>query len=205
MRVGIVGGTFDPIHVGHLIIAEGARVKLGLARILFVPAGQPWLKVNRTITSASHRVEMTRRAIATNPYFELCTVEVERSGPSYTVDTLLALGERFGHEADFFFVLGCDSLAELPLWREPARLVQLCRLVAIPRLGVSVADLISLEASIPGLSDAVIQLDMPIIGISSSQIRQLTVEGLSIRYLVPDEVREYIAEQKLYGGPAHGI
>ena len=205
MRVGIVGGTFDPIHLGHLIIAEGARVKLGLARILFVPAGQPWLKVNRTITSVAHRVEMTRRAIAANPYFELCTVEAERSGPSYTVDTLLALGERFGNEVDFFFVLGCDSLAELPLWREPARLVQLCRLVAIPRLGVSVADLISLEASIPGLSDAVIQLDMPIIGISSSQIRRLTAEGLSIRYLVPDEVREYIAEQKLYGGPAHGI
>ena len=205
MRVGIVGGTFDPIHLGHLIIAEGARVKLGLARILFVPAGQPWLKVNHTITSVAHRVEMTRRAIAANPYFELCTAEVERSGPSYTVDTLLALRERFGHAADFFFVLGCDSLAELPLWREPARLVQLCRLVAVPRLGVSVADLSSLEASIPGLSDAVIQLDMPIIGISSSQIRRLTAEGLSIRYLVPDEVREYIAEQKLYGGPAQGI
>lgn len=204
MRIGILGGTFDPIHVGHLIMAEGARAKLGLLQVLFVPAGQPWLKLNRTITSVGHRVEMTRRAIMGNPYFELCTLEAERSGPSYSVDTLLALGKRFGAEADFFFILGCDSLAELALWKEPARLIQLCRLVAVPRLGVSLPDLSSLEASIPGLTEAVIQLDMPIIGISSSQIRRLRAEGLSIRYLVPDEVREYIVEQKLYIAPQGG-
>lgn len=198
MRIGILGGTFDPIHVGHLIIAEGARVKLGLAQVLFVPAGQPWLKVNQTVTSVLHRVEMTRRAIIANPYFELCSLEVERSGPSYTVDTLLALGERIGPEASFFFILGCDSLADLRLWKEPARLIQLCRLVAIPRLGASQLDLSSLEASIPGVTQTVIQLDMPIIGISSSQIRRLAAQGLSIRYLVPDKVREYIEEQKLY-------
>jgi len=198
MRIGILGGRLDPIHVGHLIIAEGARVKLGLAQVLFVPAGQPWLKVNQTVTSVLHRVEMTRRAIMANPCFELCSLEVERSGPSYTVDTLLALGERIGPEASFFFILGCDSLAELRLWKEPATLIQLCRLVAIPRLGVSQLDLSSLEASIPGVTQTVIQLDMPIIGISSSQIRRLAAQGLSIRYLVPDKVREYIEEQKLY-------
>ena len=204
MRIGIFGGTFDPIHVGHLIIAEGARAELGLAQVLFVPAGWPWLKVNRTVTSVSDRVEMTRRAIMANPHFELCTLEVERSGPSYTVDTLLALGERFGAEASFFFILGCDSLAELALWKEPTRLIQLCCLVAVPRLGVSQLDLSSLEASIPGVTEAVIQLDMPIIGISSSQIRRLRGEGLSIRYLVPDEVREYIEGEKLYIRPQDG-
>ena len=204
MRIGILGGTFDPIHVGHLIMAEGARAKLGLVQVLFVPAGRPWLKLNRAITSVGYRVEMTRRAIVGNPYFELCTLEAERSGPSYSVDTLLALGKRFGAEADFFFILGCDSLAELALWRDPARLIQLCRLVAVPRLGVSLPDLGSLEASIPGLTEAVVQLDMPVIGISSSQIRRLRAEGLSIRYLVPDGVREYIAEQKLYIAPQGG-
>lgn len=204
MRIGIFGGTFDPIHVGHLIIAEGARAELGLAQVLFVPAGRPWLKVNRTVTSVADRVEMTRRAIMANPHFELCTLEVERSGPSYTVDTLLALGERFGAEASFFFILGCDSLAELALWKEPTRLIQLCCLVAVPRLGVSQLDLSSLEASIPGVTEAVIQLDMPIIGISSSQIRWLTARGLSIRYLVPDRVREYIEGEKLYIRPEDG-
>jgi nicotinate-nucleotide adenylyltransferase len=198
MRIGILGGTFDPIHVGHLIMAEAAREKLGLVQVLFVPAGQPWLKLNRTITSVGHRVEMTRRGIRGNPYFELCSLEAERSGPSYSVDTLLALREGFGAEADFFFILGCDSLAELHLWKDPARLIQLCRLVAVPRLGVSLADLSSLGASIPGVTEAVVQLDMPVIGVSSSQIRRLKAGGLSIRYLVPDEVREYIAEQKLY-------
>jgi len=205
MRIGILGGTFDPIHVGHLIMAEGARAKLGLKQVLFVPAGQPWLKLNRAITSVGHRVEMTRRAIMGNPYFELCSLEVERSGPSYSVDTLLALRKRFGAEADFFFILGYDSLAELPMWKDPARLIQLCRLVAVPRLGVSLPDLSSLEASIPRLTDAVVQLDMPVIGISSSRIRWLRAEGLSIRYLVPDGVREYIAEQKLYIAPEGGM
>jgi nicotinate-nucleotide adenylyltransferase len=198
MRIGVLGGTFDPIHVGHLIMAEGARVRLGLSQVIFVPAGQPWLKVNRTITPVIHRVEMTRRAIMGNAHFELSSVEVERSGPSYTVDTMVALRERFGGEADFFFILGCDSLAELASWKEPARLVQVCRLVAVPRLGVSFVDLSSLEALVPGVSKAVVQLDLPIIGISSSQIRRLTAQGLSIRYLVPDGVTDYIAQEKLY-------
>jgi nicotinate-nucleotide adenylyltransferase len=204
MRIGILGGTFDPVHIGHLIVAEGARVKLDLSRVIFVPAGQPWLKVNQNITPAIHRVEMTRRAIMANEHFDVCSLEVERPGPSYTVDTMVALGERFGAGADFFFILGYDSLAELASWKEPARLVQLCRLVAVPRLGVSFVDLSSLEPFVPGVSEAVVQLDLPIIGISSSQIRRLTAEGLSIRYLVPDGVREYIAQENLYVAPGSG-
>jgi nicotinate-nucleotide adenylyltransferase len=204
MRIGVLGGTFDPIHVGHLIIAEGARVRLGLSQVIFVPAGQPWLKLNRTITPVIHRVEMTRRAIMANPHFELCSVEAERPGPSYTVDTIVALRERFGGEAAFFFILGCDSLAELALWKEPARLVQICHLVAVPRLGVSSVDVSSPELSVPGVSEAVVHLDLPIIGISSSQIRSLVATGLSIRYLVPDVVREYISQQNLYVTPDPG-
>ncbi|MFC1911133.1 nicotinate-nucleotide adenylyltransferase [Chloroflexota bacterium] len=196
MNIGVLGGTFDPIHVGHLIIAEEARIKLGLAEVLFVPAGQPWLKQDRDITPAAHRVEMVRRAIADNPYFELSTLEVDRSGPSYTVDTLTFLQDQRGSKTSLFFILGRDTLAELPLWKEPRRVIQLCRLVVPPRLGSR--DLRHLEEATPGLLERVIQLDMPVIGISSSEIRQRIARGLSVRYLVPHVVEEYITEQKIY-------
>jgi len=196
VNIGVLGGTFDPIHIGHLVVAEEARLKLGFKEVLFVPAGQPWRKLDRNITPAVHRVEMVRRAIAGNPYFKLCTLEIERPGPSYTVDTLTMLRKQLGSEASLFFIIGRDTLAELPLWKEPKKLVQLCRLVVAPRLGSK--DLKHLETSIPGLLDQVIQLDMPVIGISSSGIRQRIAQGLSIRYLVADKVAEYIAKQKLY-------
>lgn len=204
MNVGVLGGTFDPIHIGHLVVAEEARIKLGFKEVLFVPAGQPWLKSDRTITPAVHRVEMVRRAIASNPYFKLCTLEVERAGPSYTVDTLTMLRKQLGSKASLFFILGRDTLDELPLWKEPKKLVQLCRLVVAPRAVLSEAEgsdsraLKHLEKAIPGLLDKVIQLDMPVIGISSSEIRQRIAQGLPIRYLVPPEVEKYIIEQKIY-------
>jgi nicotinate-nucleotide adenylyltransferase len=196
VNIGVLGGTFDPIHIGHLVVAEEARIKLGLGEVLFVPAGQPWLKLDRDITPAVHRVEMVHLAIADNPHFKLCTLEVERHGPSYTVDTLTMLQKQLGSEASFFFILGRDTLAELPLWKEPKKVVQLCRLVVPPRLGSR--DLRHLEKAIPGLLDKVIQLDMPVIGISSSGIRQRIAQGLPIRYLVPEGVEEYIVEHELY-------
>jgi nicotinate-nucleotide adenylyltransferase len=196
VNIGVLGGTFDPIHIGHLVVAEEARIKLGFSEVLFVPAGQPWLKLDRNITPAVHRVEMVRRAIADNPHFKLSTLEVERPGPSYTVDTLTRLQEQLGSEASLFFVLGRDTLAELPLWKEPKKLVQLCRLVVAPRLGSK--DLKHLKTEIPGLLDKVIQLDMPVIGISSSDIRQRIAQGLPIRYLVPAAVEKYITEHKIY-------
>ncbi|HEX75094.1 MAG TPA: nicotinate-nucleotide adenylyltransferase [Dehalococcoidia bacterium] len=198
MDIGILGGTFDPIHSGHLIMAEEARLRLGFSRVLFVPTGQPWLKVDRAITLAIHRVTMVKRAIATNPYFELSTTEVDRPGPSYTVDTIAILQQQLGTEARFFFLLGWDSLAELPQWKEPSRLVQKCQLVAIPRLGLNPPDLKALESPIAGITQSVIWLDMPPIGISSSDIRKRVAQGLSIHYLVPDEVERYIEEQGLY-------
>ncbi|MBA7507975.1 Nicotinate-nucleotide adenylyltransferase [subsurface metagenome] len=196
MNIGVFGGTFDPVHIGHLVVAEEARIRLGFKEVLFVPAGQPWRKIDRNITPADHRVEMVRRAIADNPHFKLCTLEVERPGPSYTVDTLTMLRKQLGSEASLFFILGRDTLAELSLWKEPKKLVQLCKLVVAPRLGSK--DLKHLETSIPGLLDKVIQLDMPVIGISSAEIRQRIAQGLSIRYWVPAEVEKYITEQKIY-------
>jgi len=196
VNIGVLGGTFDPIHIGHLVVAEEARIKLGLSEVLFVPAGQPWLKQDHSITPAAHRMEMVRRAIADNPYFKLGTLEVDRPGPSYTVDTLTLLQDQLTGEASLFFILGRDTLAELPLWKEPRKVVQLCRLVVPPRLGSR--DLRHLEQAIPGLLERVIQLDMPVIGISSSEIRQRIARGLPIRYLVPPEVEKYIAEHRLY-------
>lgn len=196
MNIGVLGGTFDPIHVGHLIVAEEARTRLGFQEVLFVPAGQPLLKPDRNITPVNHRVEMVRRAISDNPHFKVSTLEVERSGPSYTVDTMTALRQQLGDQVSLFFLLGRDNLAELPSWKDPQNLTRLCKLVVAPRLGSG--DLKHLETAIPGLLDSVIQLDMPVIGISSSGIRQRLAEGLSIRYLVPAEVEEYVAEHKIY-------
>jgi nicotinate-nucleotide adenylyltransferase len=210
VNIGVLGGTFDPIHIGHLVVAEEARTKLGFSEVLFVPAGQPWLKVNRNITPAAHRVEMVRRAIADNAHFKLCSLEIERPGPSYTVDTLMMLQEQLGSEASLFFILGRDTLDELSLWKEPQKLIQLCRLVVAPRPvlseveGSGSKDLTHLESEIPGLLDRVIELDMPVIGISSSAIRQRIAQGLTIRYLVPDEVEKYIVEHKLYLAKPNG-
>lgn len=196
MNIGVLGGTFDPVHIGHLVVAEEARTKLGLSEVLFVPAGQPWLKQDRDISPAIHRVEMVRRAIADNAYFKVNTLEVDRPGPSYTVDTLTMLQEQLGSKASLFFILGRDTLADLPLWEEPRKVIELCRLVVPPRLGSR--DLGHLEEAIPGLLERVIQLDMPVIGVSSSEIRQRIARGLSIRYLVPLGVEEYITEQRIY-------
>jgi nicotinate-nucleotide adenylyltransferase len=198
MNVGVLGGTFDPIHSGHLVIAEEARLRFGLNKVLFVPAGQPWLKTNRKITPAVHRIEMLKRAIADNASFELSTMEVDRPGPSYSVDTVAALQQQLGAGAKIFFLVGWDSLAELPQWKEPARLIQLCKLVAVTRPGFSRPDLKSLEPSIPGITQSVVWLDIPPIAISSSDIRDRVAQGLSIHRLVPDDVESYIAENKLY-------
>ena len=139
---------------------------------------------------------MVRRAIADNPYFKLSTLEVDHPGPSYTVDTLTLLQDQLSSESSLFFILGRDTLAELPLWKEPRKVIQLCRLVVPPRLGSR--DLRHLEEAIPGLLDKVIQLDMPVIGISSSEIRHRIAQGLPIRYLVPSVVEKYIAEHRIY-------
>jgi nicotinate-nucleotide adenylyltransferase len=198
MDIGVLGGTFDPIHSGHLVIAEEARLRLRLAKVLFVPARQQWLKTGRNIAPVAHRVEMLRRAIAGKPYFELSTVEVDRPGPSYSVETMAILQQQLGAEAKIFFVVGWDSLAELPQWKEPDRLVQLCKLVAVTRPGFSCPDLKAMESFVSGITQSVVWLDIPPVDISSSDIRERVALGRSIHGLVPDEVERYIAEQKLY-------
>jgi nicotinate-nucleotide adenylyltransferase len=179
-------------------VAEEARARLDLAETLFVPAGQPWLKLNNVISPAEHRVEMVRLAIADRPYFKLSTMEIERAGPTYTVDTLAELQAQLGAGDELFFILGWDNLNQLPKWHEPSRLVKMCRLVAVPRVDSPTPDLDSLEAAIPELSQRVILLDAPRIDINASEIRRRVAEGLSIDHLVPEPVERYIQEHRLY-------
>ncbi len=198
MNIGVVGGTFDPIHIGHLIVAEEVRARLNLVEVLFVPAGQPWLKPSSPISVAEHRVQMVRLAIANKPYFKLSTMEIERPGPSYTVDTIAELQGQLDAGDELFFILGWDNLAQLPQWHEPSRLVKICRLVAVPRPGYSPPDLNSLEAVITGLSQRVIMLDKPEVDIDATEIRDRVAQGLSIHHLVPEPVERYIKQHGLY-------
>ena len=199
MNIGILGGTFDPVHCGHLAIAKEAKKKLGLRRVLFVPAGRPWLKVNdREITDVKHRVKMVELAIESIPYFELSSIEIERPGPSYTVDTVTELKKRIGSDTEFFLLLGRDSLIELPKWHNPAELIKICRLAAFTRVMTDPPDLNALEKELPGIKKSTMLLDMKPVDISSSDIRNRVARGLPVKGLVPDAVAAYIREQTLY-------
>ena len=198
MNIGVLGGTFDPVHNGHLILAEETRSWLNLAEVIFVPAGQPCLKADIPILPAEHRLGMLRLAIADKSHFKLSTMEIERAGPSYTVDTIAETREKLGSEDELFFILGWDNLAELPQWREPSRLIELCCLVAAPRPGYPRPNLKTLEASIPGISQRVMLMKKPEVDISASDIRERVARGLSVRHLVPEPVNRYIKEHGLY-------
>ena len=198
MKLGVLGGTFDPVHRGHLMMAEEARKRLDLARVLLVPAGRPMSKPGRRVTAARHRLAMLRLAAAGLPWLEVSAMEIERPGPSYTVDTIAALRTQYGPAGEIFFILGWDSLAQLPGWHEPARLVRLCRLVAVPRPGQVRPDLGALERAIPGVSERVVFLDRPCVDISASAIREAVGRGDPVEHLVPEKVAAYIREHKLY-------
>jgi nicotinate-nucleotide adenylyltransferase len=172
MKIGILGGTFDPIHNGHLAVAKEVRSRLSLDEILFVPTGQPWRKGGNPIQPAEHRVEMVRLAIAGKPYYRLSLIEVDRKGPSYTLDTLTD--------------------------QSPEQIIRLCHLVAVPRPGYSHPDLDSLEIKVPGLTGRVVLLDRPEVDISATEIRERVAQGLPINGLVPEAVEEYIRENGLY-------
>jgi nicotinate-nucleotide adenylyltransferase len=197
-NIGVLGGTFDPVHNGHLIIAEEARLKLGLERVIFVPAGEPWLKDHRDISPGEDRMAMIRLAIHSNPYFRTSSVDLARTGPSYTVDTLTDLRRELGEEANLYFILGLDAVAEILSWRKPDEIITLCRLVGAKRPGYRTINLKHLERNIPGIARCFIVLDNPLIDISSSVIRERVARGLPITGLVPNTVERYISEKGLY-------
>lgn len=198
--LGVLGGTFDPVHNGHLMIADEVRKQLDLGEVLFVPAGLPWLKCNRPVAAAYHRLAMVRLAISNRPHFKLSTVDIDRSGPSYTIDTIADLLPRLGTGAEMYFILGWDSMTGLAQWREPGRLIQMCRLAAVPRPGYPPPDLEALEQVIPGIRQRVVLMGGPEIDISATDIRQRAARGQPIEHLVPGSVEKYIREHGLYNG-----
>jgi nicotinate-nucleotide adenylyltransferase len=198
MRVGILGGTFDPVHLGHLIIAEESRVQLRLDQVIFTPAGQPWLKNRQPVSPAHHRLRMVELAVASNPFFRVSSSEMDRSGPTYTVDTLEELQRSLGRDARLYFIVGMDVVEQFHRWKEPEKLLELCNLVVVSRPGHQRIDINSLVGQYPQAGERLILLTVPRIEISSTGIRRRVSEGISIRYLVPEAVEEYILEHRLY-------
>ncbi len=198
--VGVLGGTFDPIHIGHLAAAEEVREVLGLERILFVPAGIPPHKPDRLITAPGHRLAMVELAIAGNAAFEASRVELDRMGPSYTVDTVEALARipSGGRGPDLTVILSAESFRGLPSWHEPGRLFGLARLAIVPRGGLAPPGKGWLEEHFPGIEARIVTLDAPRLRLSATDVRARVAAGRSIRYLVPDAVIGYIEDHGLY-------
>ncbi|KPK19735.1 MAG: nicotinate-nucleotide adenylyltransferase [Dehalococcoidia bacterium SG8_51_3] len=198
MNIGVLGGTFDPVHNGHLILADVAEEQLDLNEMLFIPAGQPWLKTERIVTPAQHRLHMLRLALDDRPHFRISEMEIERPGPTYTIDTISALKGGLNAGDELFFILGQDSLMQIPQWYRAKELVQLCYLAAAPRPGVKKPDFKALEAEIPGIKQRIMLMKEPKVDINATDIRERVARGLSVRHLVPEPVNRYIKEQKLY-------
>ena len=194
--LGILGGTFDPPHYGHLALAENARVQLRLDRVLFVLAGQPPHKPEQPVTPARHRVALVEAAIADNPAFAISRVDLDRPGPHYTVE-MLALLRREYPQADLFFLIGGDSLAQFLSWRDPAGIARQAHLTVMQRPGYE-PDLDALEQTVPGISERLAWLDAPRVGLASSDLRRRVSAGLPLRYLVPPSVERYIRKHRLY-------
>lgn len=196
--LGVFGGTFDPIHVGHLAVAESARDALGLERVLFVPAGEPPHKRDRAVTPAADRLAMVEAAIADNPGFAASRVEIDRPGPSWTADTLASLAERDADGRSLALIIAADSYHELATWHEPERVLRLATLVVTPRDGYPDADASYLAREFPGAEARVVFLEGPRIRLSASDLRARAAAGRSLRYLVPDAVAAYIGDHSLY-------
>lgn len=192
-RIGVMGGTFDPPHLGHLAAASEAHARLGLDLVVFVPAGQPWHKGGQHPAPAQDRLAMTALAIEADPRFTLSRVDVDRAGPTYTIDTLADLRSEYGNHAEFFLLLGADALAAFGTWHRAVELAQACTLVGLTRPGS--------ELRAPGPpAGEVILLTMPGISVSSTECRERFAADLPNTYLVPDSVIAYALDHALYGG-----
>jgi len=200
-KIGVFGGSFDPVHVGHLILAEAARCYGGLDRVVFVPANLPPHKPGRELAPGHDRLKMVEMAIADNQHFWASSVELARKGPSYTLITVRQLKEELGSENSFYLILGADSIREIDQWWHPEELLQEVQTIVLRRPGYPLEHLMELErrfgsALVGKIKESV--ADAPLLEISSTQIRNRIRRGRTIRYLVPEPVRLYILERKLY-------
>jgi len=193
-RLGVMGGTFDPIHHGHLVAASEVAAVFGLDEVVFVPTGQPWQKLDRAVSAAEDRYLMTVIAIASNPRFTASRVDIDRAGPTYTVDTLTDLRAERGDDVDFFFITGADALDQILTWRGVEALFDLAHFVGVTRPGVELDS--PTVAKLP--ADKITLLEVPALAISSTTCRERAMTGHPIWYLVPDGIVQYIAKRGLY-------
>ena len=196
-RIGLFGGTFDPPHLGHLILASEAQTQLELNRLLWILTPEPPHKQDHLITSIEHRLAMVELAIEDNPGFELSRIELDRPGPHYTFDTLKLIAEQ-NPEADIIPIIGEDSLRDLPKWHQPQELVYACHWIGVMRRPNDEPNLDALEHELPGISSKIHYVDAPLMEIASSEIRNRITNGRSVRYYLPGPVREYIEQHQLY-------
>jgi nicotinate-nucleotide adenylyltransferase len=190
-RLGVMGGTFDPIHHGHLVAASEVAHAFALDEVVFVPTGEPWQKDGRKVSPAEDRYLMTVIATASNPRFSVSRVDIDRPGPTYTIDTLRELRSMRGEDADFFFITGADALSKMMSWQDAADLFKLAHFVGVTRPGHRLS-----SAGLP--SDQVSLVEIPALSISSTECRQRVAAGEPVWYLVPDGVVQYIAKRGLY-------
>jgi nicotinate-nucleotide adenylyltransferase len=200
-RVGLYGGTFDPIHVGHLIVARAVHEQLSLDRMVVIPSARPPHKSPMGLTASSHRLAMARLAVESEPGFEVSDCEAKRTGPSYTIDTVAEFRGTLGPDAELIWIIGADTLGELASWYRVGELVEACRFIVVARPGYESPDLTALRAQLTAeqinrLRDSLI--DTPRIDISATEIRQRVGKGSSIRWLVPESVCRYIIDHQLY-------
>ncbi len=197
-RLGIYGGSFDPVHLGHLLLAETCREECDLHQVWFLPCGQSPHKPGGSMASGRERAEMLELAVAGDSRFAVCRNELDRPGPSFTVETLRQLNKEF-HDRELFFLMGADSLADLPLWREPLAILELSTIVAVNRGHHTPPDLAMLAARLgPIVYDRIKLISMPAIDISAPEVRQRISSQRSLRFRVPRSVEEYIRQHNLY-------
>jgi nicotinate-nucleotide adenylyltransferase len=198
MRRGILGGTFDPVHNGHLILAQEVLWRLGLDGVWFMPTGLPWMKKGEGLSAAQHRRAMVELAIEGNPDFHLSTLELDRPGDTYTVDTLEELRTGDMADGELLFIMGVDTLNTMYRWKNPSRILELARIVVALRPGHGNIDLTELLKIDPHAWERIMTVRMPLIEISGTELRRRVGAGEPVRYLVPDAVAEYINEHDLY-------
>lgn len=198
-RIGISGGTFNPIHIGHLIIAEMVRDRFGLDKVLFIPSGMPPHKNLGSVLCAEKRFDMVRRAVANNPHFIESRIEIDRGGYTYTVDTLKKLREIYGNDTSLYYIIGADVLNDLLTWKSFEEVFKICEFIAVLRPGNDVQAFNKQMEYLKNAYSARIHfIETPLIEISSTEIRERIKEGRSIKYLVPESVEEYIESNGLY-------
>jgi nicotinate-nucleotide adenylyltransferase len=203
VKIGILGGTFDPVHLGHLSIAAAAMDQAGLEKVLFIPAGHPRLKQAEPAATVEQRLAMVRLAVLEEPKFQVCDLEAHRPGPTYTVDTLVELSAKLGPTTDLYFILGMDVLGQLDRWKDPARILELCRLLVLDRPGEQGFDHEDFNQEfyqrVPQAQGRVQTVTAPLIDVSATELRRRAAAGEPLTGQTPDAVAEYIRENGLYG------